>query len=138
LRSPAKGSIRGRLFEDAVECLAERYNCVVKRNVRVPDVAESIDCVIYLPNGAYFYVMCQMDLWNGGQQVNRAEKYLKESQTNFISLVYNPYEPPTKATKNNVKKHQLDSWISKAYEERRLMWLSDLDAELRKRLAQSA
>ena len=138
-RSGAKASINGKILEDAVEALARSHNCDVKRNVYQRDVAkESIDCVIRFPDGEEISVMCQMDLWSGGQQTNRAEKYLNRNDASFISVVYNPYNPPSSSSRRNLKAHEVYRWISKAHSERRLMWLADLDSYLRERNASKA
>lgn len=135
-RSASKASINGKFLEDAVEALARRYGCDVRRNVRRGDVAkESIDCAIKFPDGSEIYVMCQMDLWNGGQQTNRAEKYLNRNDATFISVVYNPYNPPSRSSRRNVKAQEVHGWIARAHSERRLMWLADLDDYIRERNA---
>jgi hypothetical protein len=134
-RSAAKGSIRGALLERSVMRLAQRHGCQVRRNVRLPEVAkESIDCVITLPDGREMYVMCQIDLWNGGQQTNRADKYLNRAHASLVSVVYNPYQAP-KATRNNKKSQELHGWITQAHEQRKLMWLADLDDYLKEQHA---
>ena len=135
-RSAAKGSINGKLLEDAVEELAKRHGCTVERNVRINNVAaESIDCVITFIDGSKEYFMCQMDLWNGGQQGNRAEKYLNRNDGIFICVVYNEYTPPSQSSGRNEKSQVLYQWIKKSYETRRLMWLADLDNYIRERNA---
>lgn len=133
-RSASKASISGKFLEDAVEALANRHGCEVRRNVRINDVAkESIDCVIRLPGGEVLYVMCQMDFWGGGQQTNRAEKYLNRDDVKFISVVYNHYIPPSVSSRRNLKAQELHGWLVKAYSQKRLMWLADLDDYIRER-----
>jgi len=137
-RSASKASINGKILEDAVEALARRYGCEVRRNVRINSIAEeSIDCEIRFSTGDKAYIMCQMDLWNGGQQTNRAEKYLnRKYDVNFISVVYNQYKPPTKTCKN-LKAEKIKKWIFDAYDEKRLMWLADLEVYIKERNAES-
>lgn len=133
-RSGSKASINGKFLEDAVEALARQHGCEVRRNVRLNDVAkESIDCVIKFPDGKEVYVMCQMDFWSGGQQTNRAEKYLNRNDATFISVVYNPYNPPSSSSRRNEKAQEVYRWISKAHNERRLMWLADLEDYIKER-----
>lgn len=135
-RSGSKASINGKFLEDAVEALARRHGCEVRRNVRLDSIAkESIDCVIRFPDGDEAYIMCQMDFWSGGQQTNRAEKYLNRNNATFISVVYNPYNPPSQSSTRNVKAQEVYRWISKAHSERRLMWLADLEDYIRERNA---
>ena len=74
--------------------------------------------------------MCQVDLWNGGQQTNRADKYLNQSR-NFISVVYNEYQYDQAKEKKNNKANTVNEWITTAYKQKRLMWLADLDKYLR-------
>ena len=129
-RSAAMGAIRGHLFEKAVETLAIELGCTVQKNVNMPDLAaETIDYIITLKDGAVLYCMCQIDLWGGGQQTNRSDKYLKNNK--ITSIVYNLYDitPTTRARKTSTT-HEL---LSQAYASGRLMWLADLDAYIRER-----
>ena len=130
-RSAGKGSIRGKILENAVILLAKKHSCKVETNSRLPALsAESIDCVITLKNGEILYIMCQVDLWNGGQQTNRADKYLNQSRI-FISVVYNEYQYDQAKEKKNNKANTVNEWITTAYKQKRLMWLADLDKYLR-------
>ncbi len=129
-RSGAKASIRGHLMEKMVMDLAKQRGCEVQRNIRMPNVGESIDHTIKISNGKELRFMCQVDLWSGGAQVNRAEKYLKNNHQSFICIVYNQYKQP-KQTKKNKKSQELHGWISDAYLQKKLMWLADLDDYLK-------
>lgn len=124
-RSAAIGAIRGGLFEQAVEALARRWGCTVEKGVRMSDVvSESFDHVITLKSGEKLFLMCQIDLWGGGQQTNRADKYLKNDKIS-IAMVYNYYDGDKK------RKGKSAGLLRKAYDSKKMMWLSDLDQLLR-------
>lgn len=126
-RSAAIGNTRGNLLEQAVESLAHRWGCTVERGVRMNDVAaESIDCVITLKSGEKLLLMCQIDLWGGGQQTNRADKYLNNDK--IISMVYNYYDGDKKRKGKSAGTCLL---LKQAYDSKKLMWLSNLDQVMR-------
>jgi len=127
-RSASKGSIRGNLFEQAVEALALREGCSVEKDVEMYDIAdESIDYVITLKSGKKLFLMCQIDLWGGGHQSNRAYKYLKND--NITSIVYNPYD--LKKSRPGTKSYNTQQLLLQSHNCKRLMWLSDLKQLIR-------
>lgn len=127
-RSASIGSLRGSLLERAVEALAHELGCTVERNVRMNDIAdESIDCVITLKSGEKLYCMCQVDLWGGGQQINRAYKYLTNDK--ITSVVYNRYD--LKKHRPGSKSDRTQQLLLQSHTSKKLMWLSDLDLYIR-------
>jgi len=127
-RSASIGTTRGNLFEQAVEALALREGCTVDKNVRMNDIAdESIDYVITLKSGEKLFLMCQIDLWGGGQQINRAYKYLKNDK--ITSIVYNPYD--LKKSRTGTKSYNTQHLLLQSYTCKRVMWLSDLKQLIR-------
>lgn len=133
-RSAAIGNIRGKKLETTVKMLAERYSCAVETQVKNSAIAgELIDLKITTPNGKILYVMCQIDLWGGGHQVNRAEKYLIRKpgeEEHFVSIVYGLYEAPSNTNKLT-QRYANHSRLVEAYTQKKLMWLFDLENYLK-------
>ena len=105
-----KGAIRGNLFNKLVKnkilSIKEKYANIIdvsfEKYLKNDDSKERPDFVIYNKiNNKYIIGMNQVDLWNGGQQLNRASNYLDNSKNNnkkTLCVIANKYE--CKNTKN--------------------------------------
>jgi hypothetical protein len=71
--------------------------------------------------------MCQVDLWGGGQQINRAYKYLANDK--ITSVVYNRYD--LKKQRPGSKSDRTQQLLLQSHASKKLMWLSDLDLYIR-------
>ena len=100
-----KGAIRGnkfnKLVKEKISTIKEKYANIIdisfETYLKNDDSKERPDFVIYNKiNNKYIIGMNQVDLWNGGQQLNRASNYLDNSKNNdnkkFLCVIANKYE----------------------------------------------
>jgi len=100
-----KGAIRGNKFnkivKDKILSLKDKYSKIIdvtfETLIKNEDSKERPDFVIFNKiNNKFIIGMNQVDLWNGGQQINRASNYLDNSKNNenkkFLCVIANKYE----------------------------------------------
>ena len=76
------GNDRGNTLNKIVADLLSKHPFVEKAEteVKYPRVSEIVDVLATLQDGSRFVIMCQVDLWNGGAQGNRGDKYIVDSK----------------------------------------------------------
>lgn len=131
-RSASIASVRGNLFNRAIAEIAKNAGYTIEREVSRPQaVSELVDVVATNPKtGKEIMIMCQICLWGGGEQSNRADKYLDNE--NIVCVVFNQYKLPK--TSKAAQAMQLSSKICKAIENQRLFWAKDFQNFLEERL----
>ena len=100
-----KGAIRGNKFNKIVKekilSLKNKYSDIIdvtfETSIKNDDSKERPDFVIFNRlNNKFIIGMNQVDLWNGGQQINRASNYLDNNKNNenkkFLCVIANKYE----------------------------------------------
>lgn len=120
LIKPAQfGSIRGNKLNDIVYNRLCKLFKNVSRERQINDYPEKAD--IYIEDiKKVIYV--QVDLWNGGEQINRLDKY---SKLDSICICYYEYEIKNTNTKT-------DNLIKQMRNEHKLFWLSEINEDFKK------
>lgn len=123
-RSQSIASIRGNMLEEAVSNLGNSLGATLLKQVDAPELSNECIDVQLTKNKKIMNIMCQVDLWSGGAQRNRCDKYLNLTKSSLISLVWN--EPPKIGNKKTGSGRRTIENLVLAWEEGRLMWLWDL------------
>ncbi len=111
-----KATIRGNLFNKYVfdECCKYIDKQYIKQEYKHESYAEILDLYISY-NNKELCIYNQIDLWNGGEQLNRCDKYLNNPDKNILCIVLSKptYKTNSKAYKlitPNLNKHII--WFS--------------------------
>ena len=100
IKPQQKGVIRGNLFNKAVtnEFKKHMKDCIILNEYKHKDFPEILDLYISY-NGFELCIYNQIDLWNGGEQLNRCHKYLTMNDDRVLCVVCGcpNYGPKSKA-----------------------------------------
>jgi len=99
----SKAAIRGNIFNKEV---ANEFKSILPKTAKIlpeykhSNYAEILDLYIEC-NDKVLCVFNQLDLWNGGEQLNRCDKYLSKPNNELLCVVLNE---PTFTTKSKAYK----------------------------------
>jgi hypothetical protein len=76
------GNDRGNALNRITCDLLGQHSFVVNAEPEITyaGVSEIVDVLATLQDGSRFVIMCQVDLWNGGAQINRGDKYIVDAK----------------------------------------------------------
>lgn len=121
IKPQSKAIIRGNLFNSEVyssfvSIMPE--GSIIEREFKHPDFAEILDLYVKY-NDKELFIFNQIDLWNGGEQLNKCDKYLSNPKPGLLCIVL--HEPNItckskvhKLITTNLNKHII--WFSDIHE----------------------